>query len=178
MFTLPLFAFHRRMAEPTPFLNPFFPPREIFSFWGTSIAIILSGTQKVLPTPCEEEVFNWVIFSDLLPLNDPDIPTLLYRSCSSPSSPDIYFAPFFLAFSCSWEVLLDLGSDYLPILLSVPFSPLPFASMSVLPLSIFKKLAGMTSLLTLTLALLLQRNTRLFLLSLLLLFISLVLNAA
>ena len=33
------------------FLPPFFPPPEISSFWGTSIAIIPSGTQKVLPTP-------------------------------------------------------------------------------------------------------------------------------
>ena len=62
--------------------------------------------------PCGEEVFDWVISFDLLPLNDPDTPTLLHRS-----SPDISFAPSTLAFSCSWEVLQDLGSDYLPILL-------------------------------------------------------------
>ena len=39
------------MAEPTLFLPPFFPPPEISSFWGTSIAIIPSETQEVLPTP-------------------------------------------------------------------------------------------------------------------------------
>ena len=39
------------MAEPIPSLPPFFPPPEISSFWGTSIAITPSGTQKVLPTP-------------------------------------------------------------------------------------------------------------------------------
>ena len=39
------------MAEPIPFLPPFFPPPEISSFWGTSIAITPSGTQEVLPTP-------------------------------------------------------------------------------------------------------------------------------
>ena len=39
------------MAEPTPFLPPFFPPPEISPFWGTSIAITPSGTQEVLPTP-------------------------------------------------------------------------------------------------------------------------------
>ena len=54
---------------------------------------------------------------DLLPLNDPDTPILLHRS-----SPDISFAPSALAFSCSWEVLEDLGSDHLTILLSVPLS--------------------------------------------------------
>ena len=73
--------------------------------------------------PCGEEVFDWVISSDLLPLNDPDTPTLLHRSSGSRSSPDISFAPTTLAFSCSWEVLQDLGSDHLLILLSVPLSP-------------------------------------------------------
>ena len=63
------------------------------------------------------------ISSDLLPLNDPDTPTLLHRSSGSRSSPDIFFAPSTLAFSCSWEVLQDLGSDHLPILLSIPLSP-------------------------------------------------------
>ena len=72
--------------------------------------------------PCGEEEFDWVISTDLLPLNDPDTPTLLHRSSGSRSSPDISFAPFSLALSCSWEVLQNLGSDHLPILLSVPLS--------------------------------------------------------
>ena len=74
--------------------------------------------------PPREEVFDWVISSDLLPLNDPDTPTLLHRSSGSRSSPDISFAPSTLAFFCSWEVLQDLGSDHLPILLSIPLSPI------------------------------------------------------
>ena len=73
--------------------------------------------------PRGKEVFDWVISSDLLPLNDPDTPTLLHCSSGSRSSPDIFFTPFFLAFSCSREVLQNLGSDHLPILLSVPLSP-------------------------------------------------------
>ena len=73
--------------------------------------------------PREEEVFDWVISSDLLPLNNPDTPTLLHRSSGSRSSPDISFAPSSLALSCSWEVLQDLGSDHLPILLSILLSP-------------------------------------------------------
>ena len=48
-----------------------------------------------------EEVFDWVISSDLLPLNDPDISTLLHRSSGSRSSPDISFASSTLALSCS-----------------------------------------------------------------------------
>ena len=47
----PLFAPLRRMAKPTPFLPPLFPPRKISLFWGTSIAITPAGTQGVLPTP-------------------------------------------------------------------------------------------------------------------------------
>ena len=47
----PLFVPLQRMAEPTPFLPPSFPPSELSSFLGTSIAITPSGTQEVLPTP-------------------------------------------------------------------------------------------------------------------------------
>ena len=72
--------------------------------------------------PRGEEVFDWVISSDLLPLNDSDTPTLLHRSSGSRSSLDISFAPSSLALSCSWEVLQYLGSDHLPIFLSIPLS--------------------------------------------------------
>ena len=72
----------------------------------------------------EEEVFGWVISSDLLPLNDPDILTLLHRSSGSHFSPDFSFAPSSLGPSYSWEVLQNLDSDHLPILLPVPLSPI------------------------------------------------------
>ena len=75
------------------------------------------GDSRGTSDPHREEIFDWVISSDLLPLNDPDKPTLLHGS-----SPDISFAPSTLAFSCSWEVLQDLVSDHLPILLSVRLS--------------------------------------------------------
>ena len=51
----PLFAPPQRMAEPTPSLPQFFPPPEISSFWGTSIAITRFGTQEVLPTPARRK---------------------------------------------------------------------------------------------------------------------------
>ena len=47
----PLFAPPQRMAEPIPSLPPSFPPPEISSFWGTSIAITPSLTQESLPIP-------------------------------------------------------------------------------------------------------------------------------
>ena len=50
MCTPPLFAPPQRMAEPIPSLPPSFPPPEISSFWGTSIAITRFGTQELLPT--------------------------------------------------------------------------------------------------------------------------------
>ena len=82
--------------------------------------------------------FNWVISSDLLPLNDFEIPTLLHHSSGSRYSPDISFALFSLALSCSWEVLQNLGSDHLPILLTVPLSAL-FCPNECLPFLNFRK---------------------------------------
>ena len=119
----PLSALPQRMAEPIPSLPPFFPPPEISSFWGTSIAITLFGTQDVPPTPAGKKYSTGSSPLTSSPLNDPDTPNLLHRSSGSRSSPGISFAPSTLAFSCSWEVLQDLGSDHLPILLSIPFSP-------------------------------------------------------
>ena len=122
----------------------------------------LTGTSD----PRGEEVCDWVISSYLLPLNDPDTPTFLH--CSYP---DISFGPSTLAFSCSWEVLQNLASNHLPLLLSVPLSLRSFAPTSVPLPSIFRKLAGMALPLTLTLTVLLNRNTGLFLFPLLLLFL-------
>ena len=101
------------------------------SFWDSNT----SDTRK-------KKVFAWVISSDLIPLNDPDIPILLHHSSGSCSSPDLSVDPSSLALSCSWEVLQNLGSDHLLILLSVPLRS--FAPTSVLLLSTFKTLTGMT----------------------------------
>ena len=79
---------------------------------------------KGTPDPHGEEVFDWIISSDLLILNDLDIPTLPHRSSGSRSSFVTSFTPSSLALSCSWEVLQDLGSNHLPFLLSVPLSPI------------------------------------------------------
>ena len=107
--------------------------RLLFFFHSSLIEKSLHSGGLQLPSPAsglkryfqprEEEVFDWVISSDLLPLNDPDTPTLLHCSSGSRSSPDISFASSSLALSCSREVLQDLGSDHLPILLSIPLSP-------------------------------------------------------
>ena len=91
-----------------PSLLPF---RNLYS-WGLQLPSLLWDS-KGTSDARREEVFNWIISSDLHPLSDPDISTLLH--CSSGS-------PFSLAFSCSWEVLQDLGSDHLLIVLTAPLS--------------------------------------------------------
>ena len=156
------------MVELTPFLPSFFPPPEISSFWGTSIAITSSGTPEVLPTPTGKK----------------------YSTGSSPmtSSPSMTLThpPFYIA---NLAVAPSLTSSLLPLLL--PFlapgrcfrtwilttyqffylssSLRSFAPKSVPPPLTFRKLAGMTLSPTLTPTVLLQRNTHLFLFPLLLL---------
>ena len=156
------------MAELTPFFPPFFLPPEISSFWGTSIAITRFATQEAIAIPLARK---YSIGSSLLtstPINNPDIPTLIQPSSGSRYTLDNSFAPSSLSLSCSWEMLQDLGSDHLAIILSV-LSLCSFAPTSVPHLSFFRKLAKMTLPFTLTLTVLLQRNTRLFLFPLLLL---------
>ena len=119
----PLFAPPQRMTEPTPFLPLSFPPPEIFSFWGTSIAITPSGTQEVPPTLAGKKYLT----GSFLLTSSPSM-TLTHPPFSIAPlavAPLLTFSllPSTLALSCSWEVLEDLGSDHLSILLSVPLSP-------------------------------------------------------
>ena len=169
MFTLP-----PNRSSPTDSRTNSFSPSTIsssrnFFILGVFNCHHLLWDSKSTSDPRKEELFEWIISSNLLPLNNPDVSTLLHYSSGSRSSPDIFFVPSSLALSCSWEVLQDLASDHLPILLSVPLSLRSFAPTSVLPLPIFKKLAGMTLLLTSTLTGLLQKDTSLFIFPLLLL---------
>ena len=118
MFMLLLFTPLRRRADPTLFL----PSSRNLHSWGLQLPSHPLRLKRYF-RPRGEEVFDWVISSDLFPLNDPDLLTLFHRSFGSRSSPDISFAPSSLAFSCSWKVLQDLCSDHLLILLTVPLSP-------------------------------------------------------
>ena len=120
MFMLPLFALLRRIAEPTPSILP--SSRNPFILGDFNRHHPLYDSKSTFD-PCGEEAFDLVISSNLFPLNDSDIPTLLHRSSGNRSSPDISFALFSLALSCSWEVLPNLGSHHLPILLTFLLSP-------------------------------------------------------
>ena len=154
------------MAEPTPFIPPFFPPPEISSFWLTSIDITLTETREVLPTPAERK----------------------YSIGSSPltSSPSMTLTclPFSIA---PLAVAALLTSSLLPLLLPFPglgrcfrtwvlttyqffylsLSPRSTAPSSVPLCSIFRKIPGMTLSSTLTPIVHLQRNIRYFLFPLL-----------
>ena len=125
--------------------DSFFSPPEISSFRGTLIAITLSETQEI-PTPRRESIrLSHLLWSPLQqPWHTHPSTSLLLSSL----------------FSCSWKVLQDLGSDHLPIFLFIPLSLQSFAPTSFSLPWTFRKLAGMT----LTLIVLLLKNTRLFLL--------------
>ena len=123
---------------------------------------------KVTSDPRGENVFDWLISPDLLPLNDPDTPTLLHRSLAV--APLLTFplplllSPFLASGRCfrSW-VLTTYHFLYLSLSLR------SFAPTSIPLSSIFRKFAKMTLPPTLTLTVLQHRNIRLFLFPLLLL---------
>ena len=160
MFTLPIFVL-LRIAEPTSFLPPFFPPPEVSSFWKTSIFITPSGIQKILPTPAgrPDSIGSSLLTSSL----SITLTYLLFSIAPLAVVPPLTFLllspllTFLAPGSCfrSW-VLIIYQFFYLSL------SLLFFALTSVLQLSILKKLVGMPLPFTLTPTVLLQRNTRLF----------------
>ena len=111
------------MAEPTPFLSLFFPSSEIFSFWGSSIAITRFGTQELLPILAGRKYLTGLSLLTCSHSMTLTHPPFFYRSYSSRYSPNIFFASSSLALSCFWGVLQGLGSDDQAILLFVPLSP-------------------------------------------------------
>ena len=101
------------------------PLPEISSFWGISIAIISSGTPKVLLTPVKRKYSIRSSFQTFFPLNHPDTPTLLRHSSGSCSSPSIYFAP-----SCLAKYII-----FSALSLILPHLPPPLTFSTVLPKS-------------------------------------------
>ena len=164
----PLFAPPQRMAEPIPFLPPFFPHPEISSFWGTSIAITRFGTQEVLPTPAGRKYLtgpSLLTSSHSMTLTHPLFSIAPLAVAPLLTSPLLLLLLLFLAPGRCFKtwVLTTYQFFYLSL------SPRSFAPTSAPLPSIFRKLAGMALPLTLTLTVLQQRNTRLFLFPLLLL---------
>ena len=156
------------MAKPIPSLSQFFPPPEISSFCETSIAITPSGTQEVLPTPAGRKYSTGSSLLTSSPSMAPTHPLFYIAPLAiSPllTSPSLLLLLPFLAHERCYRtwVLTIYQFFYLSISLR------SFTPTSVPLPSTFRKLAGMALPPTLTLTVLQQRNTRLFLFPLLLL---------
>ena len=158
----PLFAPPQRMAEPIPSLPQFFPPPKISSFWGTSIAITCFGTQEVLPTLVGRKYSTGsspLTSSPSMTLTHPPFSIAPLAVAPLRTFPLLPLLLLFLAPGrCFRTWVLTTYQFFFPSL-----SLRSFARTSAPLPSIFRKLAGMTLTPTLTLTLLLQRNTRLFL---------------
>ena len=105
----------------SPFLLPSSPTTYIFgnfnshhSSWDSHSPEDQSG----------KDLFDWLLSSDLLPLNNPEHHTLLHCATRNRSSPDLSLVPARIVSKCTWQTLLDLGSDHLPISITIPTSPL------------------------------------------------------
>ena len=104
------------------FSPPFFIPPETSLFWEKSIAITLSGTQKVVPTPMGRK---YSIGSSLLTSFLSITQTYLLFSVASLAVATPLISSLLLPLSPSLalgRVLQDLGFDHLPIILTVPLS--------------------------------------------------------
>ena len=129
----------------SPFLLPSSPTTYIFgdfnshhSSWDSHLPEDQSG----------KDLFDWLLSSDLLPLNNPEHHTILHRATGGRSSPDLSLVPTRIASKCTWQTLPDLGSDHLPISITIPTSPI-INSFHRPPHLTIIKLAGMITLLTL-----------------------------
>ena len=71
-----------------------------------------------------KELFDGLLSSNLLLLNNPEHHTLLHRATGNRSSPDLFLVSSRIASNCTWQILSDLGSDHLPISIIIPTSPL------------------------------------------------------
>ena len=156
------------MAEPIPFLPSFFPPPEISSFWGTSIAITRFGTQEVLPTPAGRKYLTGsspLTSSPSMTLTHPPFSIAPLAVAPLLTSPLLLLLLLFLAPRRCYRTWVLTIYQFFYLSLSLrSFAP----TSAPLP-SIFRKLAEMALPPTLTLTVLLQRNTHLFLFPLLLL---------
>ena len=161
VYAPPLFAPPQRMAQPIRFLPPFFPPPEISSFWGASIAITPFRTQELLPTPAGKKYSTGsfpLTSSSSITLTHPpfSIAPLAVAPLLTSSLPPLLLL-FLAPGRCYITLVLTTYQFFYPSLSLRSFAP----TSAPLP-SIFRKLAGMALPPTLTLTVLLQRNTRLF----------------
>ena len=104
----------------SPFLLPSSPTTYIFSDFNSHHSSWDSHSPE---DQSGKELFDWLLSSDLLPLNNPEHHTLLHCATGNQSSPDLSLVPARIASKCTWQTLPDLGSDHLPISITIPTSP-------------------------------------------------------
>ena len=138
------------MADLILFLPPFFPPPEISSFWGTSIATNRSGTQEVPPIPTRRKHSTGsspLTSSPSIILTHPPFsiaPLTVAPPLKSPLLPPLWL---FLALGRCFRTWVLITYQFFYLFLSSR----SFALTSVPLPSVIRKLAGMTLLSTLTL---------------------------
>ena len=132
----------------TPVLNPSHPSSYhhplLLTFSAVLIAITHPGNRSLMEE-LGKDLFDWFLF-DLLLFNNPDHHAFLQRPTGNRSSPDLSLVPAPMASKCTWQNLSDLGSDHLPISITIFISPL-INSISRTPLIITKP-AGTNTFLT------------------------------
>ena len=138
----------------SPFLLPSSPTTNIFGDFNSHHSSWYSHSPE---DQSGKDLFDWLLSSDLLPLNNPEHHTLLHRATGNRSSPDLSLVPArerskctctTPASKCTWQTLPDLGSDHLPISITIPTSPL-INSFHRRPHLTIRKLAGTITLLIL-----------------------------
>ena len=129
----------------SPFLLPSSPTTYIFNDFNSHHSSWDSHSPE---DQSGKDLFDWLLSSDLLPLNNPEHHTLLHRATGNRSSPDLSLVPARIASKCTWQTLPDLGSVHLPISITIPTSPLINSFHRPPHLSIIK-LAGTITLLIL-----------------------------
>ena len=110
-----------RLKSFSPFLLPSSPTTYIFDDFNSHHSSWDSHSPE---DQSSKDLFNWLLSSDLLPFNNPEHHTLLHRATGNRSSPDLSLVPVRIASKCTWQTLPDLGSDHLPISITIPTSPL------------------------------------------------------
>ena len=105
----------------SPFLLPSFPTTYIFGDFNSHHSSWDSHSPE---DHSDKDLFDWLLSSDLLPLNNPEHHTLLHRATGNRSSPDLSLVPARIASKCTWQTLPDLGSDHLPISITIPNFPI------------------------------------------------------
>ena len=115
------FSSDSRPKSFSPFLLPSSPTTYIFGDFNSHHSSWDSHSPK---DQLGKDLFDWLLSSDLLPLNNPEHHTLLHRTTGNRSSPDLSLVPARIASKCTWQTLPDIGLDHFPISITIPTCPL------------------------------------------------------